>query len=84
MASIKTHFTEHSPWEEVSLTSCLTGLDLTKHVKTVVHSTKAKQVNPNKISRRSDVQLYFPLRSKLVFSASDANPHQKIVPNCVQ
>ena len=48
--------THHGGSITVQLTSCLPGLDLTKTSKTVVHSTLAKQLNSNKINRRSAIQ----------------------------
>ena len=45
----------------VRLTSCLTGLDLTKQVKVLFIQHKQKQLNPNKINERSAIQCYFPL-----------------------
>ena len=51
----------------VQLTSCLTGLDLTKKSITVANQTWAMQLNPNQINRRSAVPtVIHPL--KLVFS----------------
>ena len=48
-------------------TSCLTGLDSTKLVNLYRIQHKIKQLNPNQSNRRSAVQWYFPLQSKLVF-----------------
>ena len=42
------------------LTSCLTGLDLTKQMK-CCYSTHVKLPNSSKINRRSAIQWYFPL-----------------------
>ena len=52
--------------QAVWLTSCLTGLDLNQQLSTVVHSAKAKQLNPN--INKQVVNRTLILTLKLVFS----------------
>ena len=54
---------------KVQLTSCLTGLDLTKQIKLSFILLNAEQLNPNKINSRSAVQRYLPLSQWSLFEA---------------